>query len=60
MGFSTHGRGRSGWDARVYSEPRVGKTVVWNNLIKIAKKDESAKDDIIKFLGEGMEKITSR
>lgn len=51
-GFSSHGRRRSDWDARIYSEPKVGKTLAWNNLTEIAKKDEGAKDEIVKFLGE--------
>lgn len=51
-GFSSHGGRRSDWDARIYSEPKVGKTVAWNNLTEIAKKDEGAKGEIVKFLGE--------
>lgn len=52
-GFSSYGhRGRSEWDARIYSEPRIGKTVAWNNLVDIAIAEPSAKDEIVKFLGE--------
>lgn len=52
-GFSSYGRrGRAEWDARIYSEPKLGKAVGWNNLVDIALAEPSAKDEIVKFLGE--------
>lgn len=52
-GLSSYGRrGRSEWDARIYSEPKLGKAVGWNNLTDIALAEPSAKDEIVKFLGE--------
>ncbi len=55
-GISTHRSRTAPREARAYGEPTVGKAILWNNLVEVAKIDAGAKDHVVKFLaGERIE-----
>ena len=52
VGFGGYGHRGSRNEMRIYDDPKVGKKVPWDNLVEIAKKDESVKAEIVTFLAK--------
>ena len=50
--LSDHGRYSSRDEHRVYGELGGGQDIPWNNLVKIAKTDEKAKERVVQFLAQ--------